>query len=200
MSLYKSLSKDETVVTGNPFKDTTSSFATLANSLGFVKGFEDGLFKPNNNLTRQEAAVIMFRQWQKTNPEYVGELATIDFSDAGKIASWAEQAVKFMAQLQIINGTGGGILDPTGLITREQAITMVMNNYEKSAELIDSQQDELLQVPTYDLKSSATPSGGSSKVYDATSSATKKSYYDDDYEDDDDDDDYDYDDHDGEDD
>lgn len=85
-------------------------------------GYEDGLVRPQNQLTRAEAATIFFRlltddvraeNWTQNN----------SFSDV-KLADWYNNAVSVMSVMKIINGYPNGTYDPNGNITRAQLATI----------------------------------------------------------------------------
>jgi len=74
------------------FTDTKNLLIVMANKLGIVGGYPDGSFKPYNNITRQEIAVMANQaEKQLTN---IGQTKNVDkFSDKAKIADWAKESV-----------------------------------------------------------------------------------------------------------
>ena len=96
---------------------------TWAAGSGIVGGYGDGTFGPNDNITREQLAVMLWR--------YAGNPAATDkelhFTDAGKVSRYAAEALRWAIENGIINGKGGGILDPQGLATRAQTAQMLMN-------------------------------------------------------------------------
>lgn len=92
---------------------------------GIITGYSSSRFGPEEDVTREQMAVMLWRY--AGSPEAEGEL---DFADKDKTSPWAVQAMRWAAEKGIINGKGGGILDPTGKATRAQAAQMLKNFLE----------------------------------------------------------------------
>lgn len=92
-----------------------------ANAAGVIQG-GDGRVRPEDTITRQEAAVMLYRAFQM-EPQ-AGEAA---FTDQASMASWACEAVSTMAAKGYINGMGDGAFAPLGQLTRAQAATILNN-------------------------------------------------------------------------
>jgi len=144
-------------VTARPFADTTDQSVIDAYYLGLVDGTGNDLFTPDGQLTRQEAAVILYREWSALwgAGQTESVLQPLKYSDADKISDWAMKAMQFMNQQGILKGTDREKLDPRGITTREQAMLLVLRSYEIRNASIDQ--------TTPDAVSSATVnhSGGS---------------------------------------
>ena len=86
-------------------------------------GYGNGMFGPNDNITREQLAVMLWR--------YAGSPAATDkelhFNDADKASGYALDALRWAVENGVINGKGGGILDPKGLATRAQTAQMLKN-------------------------------------------------------------------------
>lgn len=94
---------------------------------GIVSGYGNGLYGPNDNITREQLAVMLWRY--AGSPDSDQSLA--HFKDAHLIASYAETALAWANENGIINGKGDGILDPKGNATRAQVAQMLMNYLQK---------------------------------------------------------------------
>lgn len=92
---------------------------------GIITGYGSSRFGPEEDVTREQMAVMLWRY--AGSPKAEGEL---DFADKDKTSPWAVQAMRWAAEKGIINGKGGGILDPTGKATRAQAAQMLKNFLE----------------------------------------------------------------------
>ncbi|MCI8477078.1 MAG: S-layer homology domain-containing protein [Oscillospiraceae bacterium] len=101
-----------------------------ATSQGIVGGYGNGMFGPNDNITREQLAVMLWR--------YVGSPAAankkLHFTDAGKASGYALEALRWAVENGIINGKGGGILDPKGLATRAQ-VAQILKNFMGTQEI-----------------------------------------------------------------
>ena len=96
---------------------------TWAAERGIVGGYGNGMFGPDDNITREQLAVMLWR--------YAGSPAATDkelhFTDADKASGYALEALRWAVENCVINGKGGGILDPKGLATRAQVAQMLKN-------------------------------------------------------------------------
>ncbi|MDR0917321.1 MAG: S-layer homology domain-containing protein [Oscillospiraceae bacterium] len=98
-----------------------------ASSYGIVTGYEDGTFRPNADISREQLAVMFFRYAQ-----YAGESVSFNpsraesFPDFAKVASYAKDAFRWACDHGIINGSDG-LLKPQANSTRAQVATVVMN-------------------------------------------------------------------------
>jgi len=86
---------------------------------GYVKGYEDNTFRPNNAITRAEAAAIVARLLELP----AGDLGALDkFSDAASIADWAKGSVAAMVEANLLSGYPDGTFGPAKLITRAESV------------------------------------------------------------------------------
>lgn len=98
-----------------------------ASGNGIVNGYENGLFGPDDDITREQFAVMLYRYAGSPVPPD----SLLDFTDADKVSAWAWDAVRWAVEQGIINGKGNGILDPTGNTTRAEAAQKLKNYLEK---------------------------------------------------------------------
>jgi len=94
---------------------------------GIVGGYGNGKFGPNDHITREQLAVMLWR--------YSKEPAATDkelhFSDANRASSWALEALRWAAENGILSGKGDGILDPGGLASRAETAQIFHNLFNK---------------------------------------------------------------------
>lgn len=90
-----------------------------------VNGVGNNNFAPNDNITREQAAKILyeFAGLQKMNTATKG--AVLDFSDSEKISDWAYDAMCWAVENEYINGRGEKILAPQGNANRAEIITIL---------------------------------------------------------------------------
>lgn len=86
---------------------------------GIISGYEDGTFRPNDNITREEAAVIIGRAYE------ISAASAARFSDSASISDWAAQYVGAMYANQIINGYSDGTFKPQMPITRAETVQII---------------------------------------------------------------------------
>lgn len=86
---------------------------------GIVTGTSETTFGPQENMTRQDMAVIMYRV-----ANLIGFSASdsgVQFADDAQIAEYAKEAVGALYSAGIINGTGNDCYSPLDTVTRAQA-------------------------------------------------------------------------------
>ena len=99
---------------------------------GIVTGYSDTTFGPNDPITREQLAAILYRYAQYKGVDVsVGEDTNIlDFDDAQSISSYAVPAIQWAVGSGVISGTSEFTLDPQGITSRAQAATMLMRYCE----------------------------------------------------------------------
>ncbi len=95
-----------------------------ASALGIVSGYEDGSFRPNNSITREEMAVMTLRAAEAAGRSLPAK-TSVSFSDADQISEYAKDAVNKLAAAQIINGMGDGTFAPQQTANRAQAAVII---------------------------------------------------------------------------
>lgn len=108
------------------FTDTKSANVLAAAALGIVNGRGNGLFAPNDTITRQEAAAMLTRLAKCLGKSTGG--AAMNFADTANLANWAKEGIGYISSVadpasgkRVMNGTGSGRFSPLGIYTREQA-------------------------------------------------------------------------------
>ena len=116
---------------GNGFSDVDTgawyaNAVTWAAANGIVSGYGNGMFGPNNPITREQLAVMLWR--------YSGSPAAtnkeLHFNDAEEISGYALEALRWAVENGILNGYGDGRLGPQGQATRAQVAQMLKNYLE----------------------------------------------------------------------
>jgi len=94
---------------------------------GIASGYEDGRFGAEDNVTREQTAVILKQYADMKGLDTTARAELKGFVDAGDIHDWAKDAVAWANYAEIVNGKPGGILDPLGKATRAEMATLIMN-------------------------------------------------------------------------
>lgn len=91
-----------------------------------LTGYEDGNFKPDIGVTRQEIAVIMTRALGLTDK--AAEYADKDtgFADDANVAAWGRGAINLMVEMGIYTGYDDNEFKPNKTILRQEVIAVVM--------------------------------------------------------------------------
>jgi hypothetical protein len=118
-------------VTSGVFTDAKESYILQMNALDIVKGLGDGTFSPKAYITRQEAAVMIWRMAEQFGFQSAEQPPKV-FADADTIAAWAGDGVAYVTSLyapnvgtEVMAGMGNGDFAPLGTYTREQSILVV---------------------------------------------------------------------------
>ena len=94
---------------------------------GITTGYTDGTFRPTQNISRQEFAVMLYRYLGLDGSQYAN--VTLPFADSAKIGDFAQTAIKALYTEGIINGTKGSdgklYFNPYSAISRAQAAAMI---------------------------------------------------------------------------
>jgi len=104
----------------------TNAIAWAAEN-GVVSGLGSGKFGPNDNITREQLAVMLYRY--AGSPAAGGSLD--GFADAGKVSGYAQNGLVWATSNGVMSGKGGGMLDPQGLATRAEVAQMLYNYLNK---------------------------------------------------------------------
>ncbi|MGL5512994.1 MAG: S-layer homology domain-containing protein, partial [Sporomusa sp.] len=104
-----------------------------------VDGYGDGLFGPNDKITREQMATIMAR-FAEFMEITLNTNKTVSFTDSGEISDWAYDAVQLMASAGIIAGYETGAFGPADTLTRAQAATVIVRMMDPDWEdsIVDS--------------------------------------------------------------
>ena len=102
---------------------------------GIVGGYSADFFGPDDSVSREQLAVILWRYaWFKgvdAKPEYKVNLGV--FLDAERISDWARDGVQWAVDLGLLTGVGDEKLSPETNASRAQVATILMR-YEQSRE------------------------------------------------------------------
>lgn len=107
-----------------------SSGVAWAAENGIVNGIGNGLFGPNNNITREQIAVILYNYTKFNKIELVNGDDLRMFIDKSEVSSWAIDGVQWAVAKKLISGKGDGILDPKGNATRAEIATILKRYIE----------------------------------------------------------------------
>jgi hypothetical protein len=108
-----------------------------ANNLGYMTGY-DGTkyFGPNDNLTRAQAVVVLYKMahetdageadaWNSTEYSYASQFADVDQS------GWYAQALGWAVKAGIVTGTSSTTFEPSRDVTRQE-FALMLQRYAKA--------------------------------------------------------------------
>ncbi|MCI8651788.1 MAG: leucine-rich repeat protein [Oscillospiraceae bacterium] len=95
-------------------------------STGLVNGFEDGAFRPETPITREQMVAILYRYARQKGCDVSARADLSRFSDAGQISPYAAAAMSWATASGLIQGQDWGGLDPAGATTRAELSAILM--------------------------------------------------------------------------
>ena len=95
-----------------------------------VTGYDTGLYGPNDSLTREQIATILYRYAKFAGMDTSATADLSSFPDGGETSGWAAEGLSWAVGEGIINGKDGGKLDPTGEASRAEAAVMLQRFLE----------------------------------------------------------------------
>lgn len=116
-------------------EDWFKSSVETAYAYKLVSGFEDGTFRANTAITREEAMQMLARSVNIVGKQRLSAsspgLVLSDFQDADSLAEWAKEAVELCLQNGIVTGKEEGQLAPKSFISRAEIAVMVQRLLQK---------------------------------------------------------------------
>lgn len=99
-----------------------------ANANGIVSGYGSGKFGPNDKVTREQLAAILYRyaQYKKYDVSVGEDTNILSYDDAQSISSYAIPAIQWACGAGVVTGKSGSKLDPKGNATRAEVAAMLM--------------------------------------------------------------------------
>ncbi len=95
---------------------------SILTDMGIIKGTHDNIFSPDEEVTREQMALLMFRLM--LNKEDAGRVNTTSFKDLYE--PYYNGAISWANAAGYIKGHNDDIFDPTGGITLQDAMTMLV--------------------------------------------------------------------------
>ena len=130
-------------VSANAFTDdskVSDSYAeavAVLNGMGVFKGYEDGSFQPEGDITRAEVSAIVYRVYtQDVKDAKASMYATYNkFSDMAG-AFWAAGYIGYCANAELVKGCPDGTFKPSGKVTGYEVLAMILRavGYDKNNE------------------------------------------------------------------
>ncbi|OMP68830.1 hypothetical protein BV900_28395, partial [Agrobacterium tumefaciens] len=143
--VVRALGLNEAKDDASAFKDVSADAwysGALAQALRYdlIQGYQDGSFRPDQGITRQEAMTVMARVMERVGLYSVGSesesaFVLTSYQDRELLSAWAEPAVAALVEQGIVQGNAGRLM-PLQKLSRGEAAVM-LQRLLKAAELID---------------------------------------------------------------
>lgn len=91
-----------------------------------LTSFEDGMFRPNASITREELAVAFYRLWAEIPDSEPAPSKLYAFQDWKNIHIQAWEAVDWAVSSGLLQGISNTALAPSGIVTRAQLASMIL--------------------------------------------------------------------------
>ena len=109
-----------------PGSDWYDAAVGAASEAGLIEGYEDGTFRPNELVTREQAAVMLARAIRFAGDLPSAAASELDrFSDQASTASWAKESAARLLAAGIIEGVDGARFAPKQPATRAQSAVLL---------------------------------------------------------------------------
>ncbi|MEG2639494.1 MAG: S-layer homology domain-containing protein, partial [Clostridiales bacterium] len=125
-----------TTFTDVNMKEYYGPYVQWANENKIVTGYGNDLFGPNDNVTREQMALIMYNYVKVTggdlslaNPDWINQ-----YLDKNKTSVWAKDAMQWAVSIGLVHGVSEGskVLDPTGSAVRSHVAQIIKNLCDKN--------------------------------------------------------------------
>ncbi|MDD6605210.1 MAG: S-layer homology domain-containing protein [Oscillospiraceae bacterium] len=137
------------------FTDTVgywgANYVEFLYTSGVTTGYADGTFRPDQNITRAQFSVMLYRCLGLDESRYAG--VELPFADLDKIADYAVPAIKALYSEGVINGSKGKdgqiYFNPNAPLTRAQASAMIGRTQEKGYATVELTFTDAGKIPAY---------------------------------------------------
>ena len=140
-------------VSGTVFTDVAANAyyadaVTWASENGIVGGYGGGIFGPDDPITREQMAAILYRygQHKEYDTTATGDVTT--FTDSASVSSYAVEAMNWAVGVGLISGVGNNTLAPTGSATRAQ-VAMILMRFCKNYVDVEQPSEEVTYTVTF---------------------------------------------------
>ena len=131
--------ENEPTVTGTTAFTDVAADQYYANAVawaaqnGIVSGIDATTFAPNNAITREQMAAILYRYAQFKGYDVSAKADLSVYTDAAQVSTYATDAMAWANGAELITGTSATTLSPAGNATRAQVATILMRFCENIA-------------------------------------------------------------------
>ena len=139
---------------GHKFTDTgdywAADYVDFLYNANITTGYNDGTFRPNQNISRAQFAVMLYRYLKLDESKYAD--VSLPFADLNTIPEYAIPAIKALYTEGVISGAeknGRLYFNPNNALTRAQAAAMIGRTQAKGYALADLTFTDSGKIPGY---------------------------------------------------
>ena len=100
---------------------------------GIVEGYSQDAFGPDDAITREQLATILYRYAAYKGADVSGQADLVGYTDASAVSDWAREGVTWAVQAGLLQGRSATTLVPTGTSTRAE-LAAVLARYAQATE------------------------------------------------------------------
>ena len=143
-------------VSGTAFADVPAGqwytdAVAWASANEIVNGYGNGNFGPNDPISREQMATILYRYAEYKDYDVSDIVSLSDFTDADAVSDWAETAIKWAVGEGLITGITDTTIAPAGTATRAQAATILMRFCTRIEALQAFQEKDIEDFEGYEI-------------------------------------------------
>lgn len=133
--IIHNMAENPSASVGAPFSDLNGRYYTEAVAWGaangILKGYSEELFGGEDNVTREQMVVMLYRYAQSLDLCKEVDQSVLDgFTDGARVSGWAKEAMAWAVENGLIQGRGNDDLDPRANITRAE-VAAVLDRFSK---------------------------------------------------------------------
>jgi len=107
------------------YNDYYGKYVDWAAKEGIISGYGNGKFGPDDQISREQMAAILYRFANALGVLPADTGAALAYPDAASISSWAQKAALYCQSTGIITGRAGGNFVPQGMATRAEVAVIL---------------------------------------------------------------------------
>ncbi len=92
---------------------------------GIVDGYDAQTFAPDDTITREQMAAILYRYAEYIGQDLTASAPLTAFTDHGLVSDYAVNSLQWAVAIELIQGKGNNILDPEGTTTHAEVVTLL---------------------------------------------------------------------------
>lgn len=103
-----------------------------ATKAGIIGGYENGMFRPNESINREQMAVMLVRAMEYTGSDVASNPSSLNkFNDRNQVSGYARDGVSKAVSTGIVQGMTANTFQPKATATRAQAAVMLKRMLEQ---------------------------------------------------------------------
>ena len=132
MTLSLAVSANAAFKDDKSISDDYAESVAVLNGMGVFKGYEDGSFKPEGNITRAEVSAIVYRVYTQD----VKDAKASMYATYNKFSDMAQGHIGYCANAELVKGYPDGTFKSSGKVTGYEVLAMILRavGYDKNGE------------------------------------------------------------------